>query len=159
MSSIYNYVCLFNHSVSIQQALLNTYYVSQFLMGTAKTRIERFCLFPHGAYREGGLSAVTLCKCLSNYQVGQKIHSGFSIASYRIPWMSLLADIMGISELGRRGKMIGLCLGNLQGVHRGSDPEAGSDPQAGSDTEAALKNPTRQRIRALEDMPGIVWRV
>ena len=37
--------------------------------------------------------------------------------------------------------------------------EAGSDTEAGSDMEAGLKNPTRQRNRGLEDMPGVVWSV
>ena len=73
--------------------------------------------------------------------------------------MNLLADIMDKSKLGTRGKMIGLCLGNLQGVHRRSAMEAGSDTEAGSDVEAGLKNPTRQRNRGLEDMPGVVWSV
>ena len=69
----------------------------------------------------------------------------FSTASYRKPWMNLLADIMEKSELGTRGKMIDWAVpGNLQGVHR-SDMEAGSDTEAGSDMEAGLKNPTRQR--------------
>lgn len=77
MSSIYNYVCLFNNSASIQQALLNTYYVSYSLVGTAKTKIERFCLFPHRTYREEGLSAVTLHSVLVATELAEKFTQVF----------------------------------------------------------------------------------
>lgn len=90
-------------------------------MDTGKTEIERLCLLPQGADREGGLVAVSFLKCLSN-SYGQK-------------------------GAGGTEENDGLCLGNLQSVQRGSDMGTG------------LKNPSRQRGRGLQYVPGIVWSV
>lgn len=123
-----------------------------------KPRLKGSVSFPHGAYREGGWQLSLSTSVLVATELVEN-----SLKFFHSILQKTLNELTGWyywqKWVGNKRKMIGLCSGNLQGVHRRSAMEAGSDTEAGSDVEAGLRNPTRQRNRGLEDMLCVVWSV